>query len=55
MKFDYLQLFMHRDLALKFAEDKEREIAELLLPTQFGTLFIVDNNIYFIIIGNNDT
>jgi hypothetical protein len=29
MKSDYLQLFMDRDLALKFIEDKEREIEEL--------------------------
>jgi hypothetical protein len=29
MKSDYLQLFMDRDLALKFVEDKEREIEEL--------------------------
>ena len=29
MKYDYLQLFMDRDLALKFAEDKEREIEKL--------------------------
>jgi hypothetical protein len=29
MKYDYLQLFMDRDLALKFIEDKEREIEEL--------------------------
>jgi hypothetical protein len=29
MKVDYLQLFMDRDLALKFVEDKEREIEEL--------------------------
>jgi hypothetical protein len=29
MKFDYLQLFMDRDLALKFVEDKEREIEEI--------------------------
>jgi hypothetical protein len=28
MKSDYLQLFMDRDLALKFVEDKEREIEE---------------------------
>jgi hypothetical protein len=26
MKSDYLQLFMDRDLALKFVEDKEREV-----------------------------
>jgi hypothetical protein len=29
MKFDYLYLFMDRDLAIKFTEDKEREIEEL--------------------------
>jgi hypothetical protein len=29
MKSNYLQLFMDRDLALKFIEDKEREIEEL--------------------------
>jgi hypothetical protein len=29
MKSDYLQLFMDRDLALKFVEDKEREVEEL--------------------------
>jgi hypothetical protein len=29
MKFDYLQLFMDRDLALKFTEEKEREIEEI--------------------------
>ena len=29
MKSDYLQLFMDRDLALKFVEDKEREIEEI--------------------------
>jgi hypothetical protein len=29
MKSNYLQLFMDRDLALKFVEDKEREIEEL--------------------------
>jgi hypothetical protein len=29
MKSDYLQLFMDRDLALKFIEDKEREVEEL--------------------------
>jgi hypothetical protein len=29
MKSDYLQLFMDRDLVLKFVEDKEREIEEL--------------------------
>jgi hypothetical protein len=29
MKSDYLQLFMDRDLAIKFTEDKEREIEEL--------------------------
>jgi hypothetical protein len=29
MKSDYLQLFIDRDLALKFDEDKEREIEEL--------------------------
>jgi hypothetical protein len=29
MKSDYLQLFMDRDLALKFVEDKERKIEEL--------------------------
>jgi hypothetical protein len=29
MKSDYLQLFMDRDLALKFVEDKEMEIEEL--------------------------
>jgi hypothetical protein len=28
MKYDYLQLFMDRDLALKLVEDKEREIEE---------------------------
>jgi len=28
MKFDYLHLFMDRNLALKFAEDKEREVME---------------------------
>jgi hypothetical protein len=28
MKSDYLQLFMDRDLALKFVEDKEREVEE---------------------------
>jgi hypothetical protein len=29
MKSDYLQLFMDRDLSLKFIEDKEREVEEL--------------------------
>jgi hypothetical protein len=29
MKSDYLQLFMDRDLALKFIEDKEREVKQL--------------------------
>jgi hypothetical protein len=29
LKSDYLQLFMDRDLALKFVEDKEREVEEL--------------------------
>jgi hypothetical protein len=29
MKPNYLQLFMDRNLALKFVEDKEREIEEL--------------------------
>ena len=29
MKSDYLQLFMDRDLALKFVEDKDREVEEL--------------------------
>jgi hypothetical protein len=29
LKSDYLQLFMDRDLVLKFAEDKEREVEEL--------------------------
>jgi hypothetical protein len=29
MKYDYLQLFMDRDLALKLVEDKERDIEEL--------------------------
>jgi hypothetical protein len=29
MKYDYLQLFMNRDLALKFIEDKEMEVEEL--------------------------
>jgi hypothetical protein len=29
MKSNYLQLFMDRDLALKFAKDKEREVEEL--------------------------
>jgi hypothetical protein len=29
MKSDYLQLFMDRDLALKFTEDKEREVEKL--------------------------
>jgi hypothetical protein len=30
LKSDYLQLFMDRDLALKFVEDKEGEVEELL-------------------------
>jgi hypothetical protein len=29
VKSDYLQLFMDRDLALKFAEEKAREVEEL--------------------------
>jgi hypothetical protein len=29
LKSDYLQLFMDRDLALKFVEDKDREVEEL--------------------------
>jgi hypothetical protein len=29
MKSNYLQLFMDRDLSLKFVEDKEREVEEL--------------------------
>lgn len=29
MKSNYLQLFMDKDLALKFTEDKEREVEEL--------------------------
>jgi hypothetical protein len=29
MKSDYLQLFMDKDLSLKFVEDKERDIEEL--------------------------
>jgi hypothetical protein len=29
IKSDYLQLFMDRDLVLKFIEDKEREVEEL--------------------------
>jgi hypothetical protein len=29
MKFDYLHLFIDRDLALKFVEGKEREVEEL--------------------------
>jgi hypothetical protein len=29
MKLDYLQLFMDRDLSLKFIEEKEREVEEL--------------------------
>ena len=29
MEFDYLQLFMDRYLALKFAEEKSRKVEEL--------------------------
>jgi hypothetical protein len=29
LKSDYLQLFMDRDLALKFVEDKDCEVEEL--------------------------
>jgi hypothetical protein len=29
MKSDYLQLFMDRELALKFVEDKEREVEDI--------------------------
>jgi hypothetical protein len=29
MKSDYLQLFMDRDLSLKFVEDKEREVEDI--------------------------
>jgi hypothetical protein len=29
MKSNYLELFMDRDLALKFVEDKEREVEKL--------------------------
>jgi hypothetical protein len=54
MKYDYLQLFMDRDLALKFVEDKEREIEELCYQLS-GTLFIIDNNRDSIIFGSSDT
>jgi hypothetical protein len=47
MKSDYLQLFMGRDLALKF-------IKEALLPVEFGMLLITYNKDY-IIFGSRDT
>jgi hypothetical protein len=55
MKSDYLQLFMDRDLALKFVEDKEREVEELCYQLSLARSSSLTTTRDSIIFGSHDT
>jgi hypothetical protein len=55
MKYDYLQLFMDRDLSLNFIEDKDRDIEDLCYQLSLARsllLKVVDTSSYLVEMTN---